>query len=188
MVMAELLVLYALGVAHGAFAGYREAAGRNLLVDKRRYYAAAVFRGVVAGNVAAVPILATLLWLNATDDDPARLADDLAAAGQSALAVYLAYTAAIGATFVLHAVPSLELRALTTIALFGPLTLALPFVILAGAAAALHTRPTFAVGALFAVSIAAVSLVEPALSWLGFSRRAARAAHGAEVVPERPVE
>lgn len=57
--------------------------------------------------------------------------------------------------------------------MFGPLTLMLPLVMVAGAGAAIVSEPRADVALLFAISIAAVSLVEPALAFFGFSRREA---------------
>ena len=49
--MIELAVLYMLGLLHACLAGYRDAAGRNHLISKARYFRRATLRGFhVAGT------------------------------------------------------------------------------------------------------------------------------------------
>jgi hypothetical protein len=167
--VSELLLLYALGLVHGGFAGFREATGRNLLIGKSRYYVRAIARGVIAAQAASMIIFLVLLAMFAASGDGPRLLEVLGGAGRAALTVYLGYTALVLAAYVPYLVPSLESRALTIVAVFGPLTLMLPVVMLAGAAAALIAVPRAEVAILFATSIAAVSLVEPTLAAGGWS-------------------
>lgn len=162
--MINLLCLYGLGLLHSGFAGYREATGRNLLIEKRRYYQRAVLRGLVAGQVAATIIFGVLLVMYSSAADPVALLATLGRAGRSALCVYVPYTTIVLAAFIPYLLPSLESRTLTIVAVFGPLTLLLPVVILVGAAAAVISVPTAEVAILFAVSIAAISAVEPVLA------------------------
>jgi hypothetical protein len=166
-----LLVLYLLGLVHAGFSGFREAAGRNLRIRKRRYFVRAVLRGLGLGQVAATIIFLVLLALDRASPDPEALFVTLGRAGERALAIYLAYTVLVLLAFVPYAFRSVEIRSLTVVAVFGPLTLLLPVVMLAGAAAAIVSVPTPEVAILFATSITAVSLVEPALAFLGFSKR-----------------
>ena len=166
--MSVLLSLYALGLVHGGFAGFREAAGRNLRIRKHRYFVKAVLRGLLFAQLASILIFTAILIMYLDDRS---VLSTLGAAGENALQIYLAYTALVLLAFVPYAFPSVEVRSLTIVAVFGPLTLMLPLVMLAGAAAAIASVPRAEVAILFAVSIACVSLVEPALAFFGFSKR-----------------
>jgi hypothetical protein len=171
-----LLVLYLLGLVHGGFAGFREAAGRNLRIRKAPYFVRAVLRGVAFGQVASTIIFLVILAMYL--DDRAVL-DTLGRAGERALTIYLGYTALVLLAFVPYAFPSVEIRSITIVAVFGPLTLLLPLAMLTGAAVAIAAVPRSEVALLFGVSIACVSLVEPALAYFGFSTRDAARARSA---------
>jgi hypothetical protein len=177
--VSTLLILYGLGLLHAGFAGFREAAGRNLRIRKAGYFVKAVLRGVVLGQAAALIIFAVISIMYFGSPDGEALLATLGKAGESALAIYLGYTSLVLLAFVPYAFPSVEVRSLTIVAVFGPLTLMLPLVMLAGAAAAIVSVPRAEVAILFASSIAAVSLVEPALAHFGFSKREAARARGA---------
>lgn len=169
--MTVLFALYVLGLVHGGFSGFREAAGRNLRIRKRRYFFRAVVRGLLVAQVAATIIFAVILSMYLRQPD---VLATLSAAGERALIVYLGYTVLVLLAFVPYAFRSVEVRSLTIVAVFGPLTLMLPLVILAGAIAAIASTPRAEVATLFAVSITCVSLVEPALAYCGFSKRDAQ--------------
>lgn len=46
--------LWLLATIDSAFIGYREAAGRNALIEKRAYYRHALFRGALIGQLAVL--------------------------------------------------------------------------------------------------------------------------------------
>ena len=48
------LLLWFLATVDAAFIGYREAAGRNALIDKRAYYRNAMLRGAALGQIAVL--------------------------------------------------------------------------------------------------------------------------------------
>src|SRR6185436_11165402 len=123
--MTPLFLLYLLGTVHACFAGYREAAGRNLRIRKRRYYLSATLRGLIAGQLAAALIVLTLLALGARLGSFELLFAALAPGCWAAVAVFGTYAAFVGLAFVFFAVPHPEVRTLTSVLVFGPFTLGL---------------------------------------------------------------
>src|SRR5262245_65542823 len=49
-----LFLLWLLATVDSAFIGYREAAGRNALIDKKDYYRHALIRGALFGQLAVL--------------------------------------------------------------------------------------------------------------------------------------
>ncbi len=176
--MTPLVLLYLLGTTHACFAGYREAAGRNLRIHKGRYYRRATLRGFLAGQAAAAVIVATLLALAARRGSLQALFDTVGPGSWAAVEVYSVYAALVGVAFVFFAFPHPEVRTLTSVLVFGPFTLGLRVVILLGAAAALYVGPNLDTAVLFAVGAGSMLLVEPALAALGWSKREAAVASG----------
>ncbi len=171
--MIELAVLYLLGLLHACLAGYRDAAGRNHLISKTRYFRRATIRGFLVGQLAAGVILATLVGLLSSSPNPEDLLATLGHAGRGAIYVYLGYSSLVGLTFVLYAIPYVEVRSLCTVAIFGPLTLILPFVMIAGAIVAIVRTPEFEVVTLFAVSAGVMLSLDKILAAGGWSKREA---------------
>ena len=135
------LLLYLLACCDAAFCGYRAAAGRNALLFKRRYYLRAMGRGLLWGQLA-VAVAAALGWLLvALSSSPERVLDDYREAGERLLQVYLPYAGVIGLAFAVRAVPSVDVRSLSSVVVFGPLTLVRPLVAVAGVAWALFHVP-----------------------------------------------
>ncbi len=176
--MSTLLGLYVLGLVHAGFAGFREATGRNMRIRKFRYLLRAVLRGLFIGQLAAIIIFLTLILMGGLSERNDELLSVLLPGCNAALWVYGIYTMMVFAAFVPYLYPSLELRALTIVAGFSMLTLSLPLVMVAGAATAFFIAPNIQVGVLFAVSIAAVSSVEPILAATGWSARDAARENG----------
>ena len=48
----SILLLWLLATVESAFIGYRDAAGRSALIDKRHYYRRALLRGALMGQIA----------------------------------------------------------------------------------------------------------------------------------------
>lgn len=171
--MTPLVLLYLLGTVHACFAGYREAAGRNLRIRKTRYYVRGTVRGLVAGQVAAVLIGMTILALSARVGSLEALYAVVARGAWAAALVFGVYAALVGLAFVFFAFPHPEVRTITSVLVFGPFTLGLKAVIVAGAAVAIAIDPRFEVAALFAAGAGTMLAVEPALARLGWSKREA---------------
>lgn len=171
--MTPLVLLYLLGTVHACFAGYREAAGRNLRIRKTRYYVRGTVRGLLAGQVAAFLIGVTILLLAARLGSLEALYAAVERGAWAAVTVFGAYAALIALAFAFFAFPHPEVRTITSVLVFGPFTLGLKAVIVAGAAAAVAAQPRFEVAILFAVGAGMMLAVEPALARLGWSLREA---------------
>jgi hypothetical protein len=126
-------LLWLLATIDSAFIGYREAAGRNALIDKRAYYRRALLRGALFGQLAVVTVgLVTgiLLWTSA---DHRLLFRDLEIVGARMLTIYIPFALIILTTFLFRAIPSVDIKSITSVVIFGPLTLLRPIVVLVGA-------------------------------------------------------
>lgn len=139
-----------------ALAGFRAATGRNGELDKRRYYNGAMAVGALvgAGLVLAIGALAFGIhaWTAATT-----------AAG-TLVWIYGTYATIVLTAFAFYFAPVGCYRVLTSVIVFGPLTLIRRAVIVAGmvAVAVQTTEPR--VVALAVLAGAAMLAVEP---WLG---------------------
>ncbi|MDQ3818024.1 MAG: hypothetical protein M3362_10060 [Acidobacteriota bacterium] len=75
------LVLWALATVDAAFIGYREAAGRSALIDKRAYYRRAMIRGALFGQIAVGVAGAIIAVMFILSNEPLALAEDLRVVG-----------------------------------------------------------------------------------------------------------
>ena len=126
------LALWLLATLDSAFTGYREAAGRNALINKRAYYRRAMIAGALFGQ-AAVGIAAVLLLISlALSADKQSLLRDCNHAGARMLIVYVPYAVIILLAFLIRAIPSVDIRSITSTTIFGPFTLIRPVVALLG--------------------------------------------------------
>ena len=147
--MSVALALYALATVDASFCGYRAAAGRSALIGKRRYYQHAMLRGALWGQVAIAAAAGALLTFVLTSSEPTEAWHKLNAAGRRMLVVYFPYAGLILVAFAARAVPSVDVRSLTSTLVFGPMTLLRPFVAVAGmgwAIAASHDPLLGAIG------------------------------------------
>lgn len=138
----NFLLLYLLAVSDSLLAGYRAVAGRNALIHKDRYYRRAMGLGalwVQPAILIAAAVGGLLLWLA---DDPRELFRQYDRMAGYLLPFYLPYALIVFATFAIRAIPSVDIRSLTSVIGFGPLTLLRPIVIYVGVAWALwHVHP-----------------------------------------------
>jgi hypothetical protein len=127
-----IFLLWLLATIDSAFIGYREAAGRNALINKRAYYQKAMLRGAFFGQIAIV--LAGLLIAAAIvfSSEPFVLISELQQVGKRMLSLYLPYTFIIFFAFALRLIPSVDIKSITSTVIFGPFTLLRPFVAIAG--------------------------------------------------------
>jgi hypothetical protein len=155
------VMLAAIALIDGAFAGFRAATGRNARIDKRGYNLRAARRGAVAGAVSLLAVAAVLgLGLVGGPGDGCSY-DALLQAGSRMLDVLLPFAAVVVVS--LAAYWLLPMRESTFVILvgLGPFTLARPLVVLAASAMAVRgsqQRPVWT-GTLLAS--AGVLLVEP---------------------------
>ncbi len=127
-----LVVLYLLATVDGAFCGYRSAAGRSALIDKRAYYRRAMMRGALWAQIAAVVAAGALLAAWKLAPERGALIADLRHAALRMLWVFVPYAAVIFGSFAVRALPSTDLRSATSVMIFGPMTALRPFVAFAG--------------------------------------------------------
>ncbi len=156
-----LLCLFAL--LDGTLLGFRAAAGRNGLIDKRRYFRRAMAIGVLASAAAALALIgfaALLVW---RADDPVALWAALVDAGARSLRWWIPY-GLIAMVAILAWSLSTEARTVATVVILGPFTLARPLVVIAGLVAGALPAGRFEVQ-LFAATVGAVTLsLEPLLT------------------------
>lgn len=126
-------LLWFLATLDSAFIGYREAAGRNALIKKKAYYRQALIRGALAGQLAVLIVALITIVTLMTARDPLALFFDLQLVGARMLSVYVPYAFIILLTFVVRALPSVDIRSITSVIVFGPFTFIRPVVVLAGA-------------------------------------------------------
>ena len=167
--MTELAILYVLAVLDGFFVGYRDAAGRNPLLDKRRYYVRAALLGVGLVHLAVLVIVATVgvtLWFA-----PEAVAgvDSLERLAAILRVVYLGYTVVVLVTFAVYALPSYDLQSYISVAIFGLLTLLRPVVIIGGVIAAAIQVGDPVVWPVSAAIIVTMGGLQPIVYWLGWN-------------------
>ena len=126
-------LLWLLATVDSAFIGYREAAGRNALIKKGRYFRRALIRGALFGQLAVLIVgMFTAITL-ASATDPGALFAKFETVGARMLTVYVPYAIILLITFCIRAVPSVDIRSITSVLIFGPFTFIRPLVVLAGA-------------------------------------------------------
>ena len=126
------LMLWLLATLDAAFAGYREAAGRNAFIRKRRYYRRAMLKGAVFGQVAVALAACVVLISLALVTDRESLVADYQAVGFRMLFVYVPFTVIILLAFLVRSIRSVDIRSITSTLIFGPFTLIRPLVAIAG--------------------------------------------------------
>jgi hypothetical protein len=126
-------LLWLLATVDSAFIGYREAAGRNALIQKRAYFRHALIRGALFGQLAVLIVGVITAIVLATASDPGALFSKFETVGARMLTVYIPYALILLITFCIRAVPSVDIRSITSVLIFGPFTFIRPLVVLAGA-------------------------------------------------------
>lgn len=137
-----IVSLYVLLMMDSAFSGICAASGRNAVLNKREYYVRSMWDGAFWGNVACligVVLLLLAVWFAA---DRERTIEELVTVGWRMSQVYWIYSAVVLGTFLIRAIPSVDIRAITSTIGFGPLTLIRPAVVLIGIAWGLMVKPS----------------------------------------------
>lgn len=159
------VLLWLLATVDSAFIGYREAAGRNALIEKKAYYRRALVRGALFGQVAVLIVGVITAVALASSSNAGALFSRIEVVGARMLMVYVPYALIILITFCIRALPSVDIRSITSVLIFGPFTFIRPFVVLAGAVWGVLAAPG---GITIALTVLIVSLMlglEAALSW-----------------------
>lgn len=131
--MTVAIALAILAFVDCTLCGFRMAAGRNGLLEKRVYYARAVCRAALAGALV-VGLHAALVFALSTGAPEAWSA--FVEAGRLLVLVYGIFAATIMLAFGFYFAPIGDFRVLTNVIVFGPLTLARRAVIVGGMVAA----------------------------------------------------
>jgi hypothetical protein len=149
------ILLGTLAILDCAIAGFRAAAGRNGELDKRRYYRAAMLRGGLVG-CALVALFAGAVELTGTW--PSALS-----AAHTLVWIYGTYATVVLVAFAFYFTPVGPYRVLTSVIVFGPLTLIRRAVIAGGMGVVALTAQTAPVTILAAGAGVAMLAVEPLL-------------------------
>ena len=160
------VLLWLLATVDSAFIGYREAAGRSALIDKRAYYRHALIRGALFGQVAVLIVGAVTAVALVRSNDAAMLLSDLQLIGARMLCVYVPYALILLITFCIRAFPSVDIRSITSTLIFGPFTFIRPVIVLAGAVWGVLAAPGAITIALTALIVILRLGLGTALSWL----------------------
>ena len=147
-----LFLLWLLATVDSAFIGYREAAGRNALIDKKDYYRHALTRGALVGQLAVLIVGAVTAVALVNSNHAWLLFTKLEMIGARMLLVYIPYALIILIALAIRAVPSVDIRSITSTLIFGPFTLIRPLVVLLGAVWGILAAPS-------AITVALVVLI-----------------------------
>jgi len=167
--------LWLLATMDASFAGYREAAGRNALIDKRRYYLRAMIRGAVLGQVAVVIAALVILSLLLITGNPQSLIWDLEKAGSRMLVVYVPFAMMILLAFCVRSIPSVDIRSITSTLIFGPFTLIRPVLAVIGLVYGVLAAPRIATVGLGLIVLTMMLSLEKVLSLFREFRSQSRA-------------
>ena len=141
----SFFLLWILATIDSGFIGYRVAAGRNALIAKRDYYRRAMIRGAVLGQIAAAIAGVVAVLILMLSRQPVAVFDDFERVAERMLMVYVPYAAVILVTFCIRAIPSVDIRSIASVLVFGPFTLLRPLVVCAGAIWATLAAPSISV-------------------------------------------
>lgn len=159
-------LLWLLATVDSAFIGYREAAGRNALIEKGAYFRRALIRGALVGQLAVLIVGVITALVLATSSDATALFSKFELVGTRMLRVYVPYALIILITFCIRAAPSVDIRSITSVLIFGPFTFIRPLVVLAGAIWGVLAAPDAITITLTAVIVSLMLGLEYILSWL----------------------
>lgn len=160
------VLLWLLATVDSAFIGYREAAGRNALIDKTAYYRHALTRGALFGQLAVLIVGVITVIVLVSVRDAGFLFSDLELVGARMLMVYVPYAVILLITFGVRAIPSVDIRSITSVLIFGPFTFIRPLIVLAGAVWGVMAAPGAITIALAVLIVTLMLGLGSVLSWL----------------------
>lgn len=159
-------LLWLLATIDSAFIGYREAAGRNALIDKSAYYRHALIRGAIIGQLAVLIVGVITAVALVSSSNSGALYSSIEVVGARMLTVYVPYALILLITFCIRALPSVDIRSITSVLIFGPFTFIRPLVVLAGAVWGVAGAPSVVTIGLTTVIVSLMLGLEAMLSWL----------------------
>lgn len=160
------VLLWLLATVDSAFIGYREAAGRNAQIDKRAYYRHALIRGALFGQLAVLIVGLITVIVLVSVRDAGVLFSDLELVGARMLFVYVPYAFILLITFCVRAIPSVDIRSITSVLIFGPFTFIRPIVVVAGAVCGVIAAPGAITIALTVLIVTLMLGLGSIISWL----------------------
>lgn len=160
------VLLWLLATVDSAFIGYREAAGRSALIEKSAYYRRALVRGALFGQVAVLIVGVITAAVLASSSNAGTLFSSIEVIGARMLMVYLPYALIILITFCVRALPSVDIRSITSVLIFGPFTFIRPLVVIAGAVWGVVAAPSAITIALTVLIVTLMLGLETTLSVL----------------------
>ncbi|MCA8919367.1 MAG: hypothetical protein KDB68_10615 [Planctomycetes bacterium] len=160
------LTLFLLATLDAIFVGYRDATGRSGLVRKRSYYGRAMLRGGLVGQfpIAVIGVTVTLCFLHAPDFQGLWRAFEVY--GETLIWVFAPYAVIVLLAFIPRLTPSVDVRSMTNVVVFGPFTAARPFLVVAASMLAAWRAPRIETLVLTGVIILCMLSLEPALNQL----------------------
>lgn len=156
-----VFLLWLLATVDSAFIGYREAAGRSALIEKKAYYRRALIRGALFGQLAVLIVGVITAIVLLSSDDPRVLFGKLELIGARMLLVYIPYALIILIALAIRVLPSVDIRSITSTLIFGPFTLIRPVVVLLGAVWGVLAAP----GAITVAIVAVIICLMLGLEW-----------------------
>ena len=143
--------------------GMRVVVGTEGRIHKRAYYVAAVVRASGAGLASVGALAAFTGLLVSTAPETATSWRSFVAAGRVCVVVFGAFASATFAAFGFYFSPACDFRVLSNVLVFGPLTLARPYVIAAGLAAGAYAAADLRVSVLALVAGTVMLSFQPLL-------------------------
>ena len=150
--MTVALLLAVLALFDCALAGFRAAAGRQGMIDKRAYFRGAIVSGLLGGVAIVACNAALTAVLVKTAHAPQATWSQLVDAGTTCIWFFGALATATLAAMALWFSPTAEVQLLATVIVLGPFTLIRPLVIAAGLAVAAVQTGEVRVGIIAAVA------------------------------------
>ena len=161
-----VFLLWLLATVDSAFIGYREAAGRNALIEKKTYYRGALIRGALFGQLAVLIVGVITAIALASSNNAWELFGKLELIGARMLLVYIPYALVILITLSIRALPSVDIRSITSVLIFGRFAFISPLIVLAGAIWGVVAAPGAITIAITVLIVIFMLGLEHALSWL----------------------
>jgi hypothetical protein len=160
------VLLWLLATVDSAFIGYREAAGRNALIEKKAYFRHALIRGALFGQLAVLIVGVITAIALFSSSNAGALLSKMELVGARMLTVYVPYAVILLITFCIRALPSVDIRSITSVLIFGPFTFIRPLVVLVGAVWGVVAAPGAITIAITVLIVILMLGLEHALSWL----------------------
>jgi hypothetical protein len=169
------LLIYLLCVTDAAFAGFRDAAGRNGRIEKRAYHRHAALRGLAVGHAYVLTALAVMALLSLLSGHPAQTYANIEASFAATIWVFGSYATLVLLSFAPYLLGGIEARTLATVLVFGPMTLLRPLVIVLGGIVGVVLAPSLAGGITVALAVGLHLALHPVLELWRRRRPAERA-------------